>query len=212
MEEPSMIRCMCVAMAGLLAFAGASMAQPLTVSPIRTSFDWQTIGFASTASAHLGSASVVASGHVSDGVSVGQAAGSFQELRRVIVVGDTVYIIDSAGRETRGRVATLSDIALTIAVDDTRREFDATSVARIDRRRRDSVRNGLLIGAGAGALLGFGLGRKADSPGCPRAGIECGQGAMIGTVGGAFWGAAGGWIVDTLIRRREVVYSPAGSR
>jgi hypothetical protein len=66
----------------------------------------------------------------------------------------------------------------------------------------------VLIGAGAGALAGFGLGRSLDSPACPRPGIECGQGAMVGAVGGAFWGAIGGWITDALIRKRECV-SPA---
>jgi hypothetical protein len=82
------------------------------------------------------------------------------------------------------------------------------SVKRIERRRRDSVRNGVLIGAGAGALAGFGFGKSLDSPTCPRSGSECGQGAMIGTVGGAFWGAIGGWITDALIRKRETIYLP----
>jgi hypothetical protein len=82
------------------------------------------------------------------------------------------------------------------------------SVKRIERRVRDSVLNGVLIGAGAGALAGFGFGRSLDSPTCPRWGSECGQGAMIGTAGGAFWGAIGGWITDALIRKRETIYLP----
>jgi len=82
------------------------------------------------------------------------------------------------------------------------------SVKRIERRRRDPVWNGVLIGAGAGALAGFGFGRSLDSPTCPRSGTECGQGAMIGTAGGAFWGAIGGWITDALIRKRETIYLP----
>jgi hypothetical protein len=81
-------------------------------------------------------------------------------------------------------------------------------VKRIERRVRDSVLNGVLIGAGVGALAGFGFGRSLDSPTCPRSGSECGQGAMIGTAGGAFWGAIGGWITDALIRKRETIYLP----
>ena len=73
---------------------------------------------------------------------------------------------------------------------------------------RDSVWNGVLIGAGVGALAGFGLGRSLDSPSCPRSGIECGQGAIVGTVGGAFWGAIAGWITDALIHDRETIASP----
>jgi outer membrane lipoprotein SlyB len=92
-----------------------------------------------------------------------------------------------------------------ITIADTTRTPDSTPVRRIERRRRDSVWNGVLIGAGAGALAGFALGKSLDSSACPRA-SECGQGAMVGTVGGAFWGAIGGWITDALIRKRETVY------
>jgi hypothetical protein len=91
------------------------------------------------------------------------------------------------------------------SIVDARLEPNASPVRRIERRRRDSVWNGVLIGAGAGALAGFGLGRSLDSPGCPLAGSECGQGAMVGTVGGAFWGAIGGWITDALIRKKETI-------
>lgn len=136
-----------------------------------------------------------------------QPAHSFDELTPRIQLGDTVYLVEGSGRETKGRIATLSDIALTMSVDGTRREFIAGDVQRIERRTRDSVRNGLLIGAAAGALVGFRVGKAADSPACPRSGIECGQGAAIGTVGGAFWGAVGGWIADALIRKREIIYA-----
>jgi len=97
-----------------------------------------------------------------------------------------------------------------ITIVDTSRASDSAPVRRIERRRRDSVWNGVLIGAGAGALAGFGLGRSLDSPSCPRSGSECGQGAMVGTIGGAFWGAIGGWITDALIRKRETVHVVPG--
>jgi hypothetical protein len=141
-----------------------------------------------------------------------QPVSAFDELAVRIRAGDTVYIVDAWNGETKGRIATLSDAALTLTVDGARREFAAEAIRRIDRQRRDSVRNGVLLGAGAGAALGFATGRSADSPACPRPGIECGQGAMIGTVGGALWGAVGGWIVDLLIRKREIVYQPDGAR
>lgn len=65
---------------------------------------------------------------------------------------------------------------------------------------------GLVNGLGSGAVLGFLAGRAADSPTCPRSGIECGQGALIGTVGAAIWGGVGGWLIDALARNREVIY------
>jgi hypothetical protein len=139
-----------------------------------------------------------------------QPASSFEELKLRVAVGETVYVVDISGQETKGRIATLSQVALTLAVDGTGRDFAADTIRRIERRRRDSVWDGVLIGAGAGALMGFAVGRTADSPDCPRSGIECGQGAVIGTVGGALWGAVGGWITDMLMRKRETVYSFRG--
>jgi hypothetical protein len=98
-----------------------------------------------------------------------------------------------------------------ITIVDCGRASGSTQVRRVERRRRDSVWNGVLIGAGAGALAGYGLGKSLDSPSCPRA-SECGQGAIVGTVGGAFWGAIGGWITDALIRKREVIYDEPASK
>jgi hypothetical protein len=122
------------------------------------------------------------------------------------IVGETVSVLDATGGETRGRIFAISDRAIALTVGDRRHVLDSALVRRIERRRRDSVWNGVLIGAGAGALLGYGAGRRLDSPSCPRSGIECGQGAMLGTVGGAFWGAFSGWIDDALVRKTEVIH------
>ena len=139
-----------------------------------------------------------------------QPAHSFEELERQVVPGETIYVVDPSDQETKGRLLTLSDVTLTMAVDRTRRQFVAQDVTRIDRRHRDSVRNGLLIGAAAGALAGYALGKSLDSPRCPRAAVECGQGVVVGTVGGAFWGAVSGWLADTLVRKRETIYQGHG--
>jgi len=136
-----------------------------------------------------------------------QPAQSFEELRKRVALGDTLYVVDAAGDETKGRLTSLRDVALTLAVDGARQQFAAADVMQIVRTRRDPVRNGILTGLGAGAVAGFALGRTWDSPTCPRAGVECGQGAMTGAIGGAFWGAVGGWITDALIRKRETIYT-----
>jgi hypothetical protein len=136
----------------------------------------------------------------------GQPVHSFEQLGTRLTIGEVIAVLDTSAGETRGRVAAFSGEALTLAIDGSRRRFAMADVARIERRRRDPIANGLLIGAGAGAVLGYGVGRGVDSPSCPHPGIECGQGATLGTVTGALWGAVGGWLVDTLIRKREVVY------
>jgi len=135
-----------------------------------------------------------------------QAVGSFEELRLVTKTGETVYVVDSSGAEAKARIFDVSDRELTLLFDGVRRDFREADIRRIDRLRRDPVRNGVLIGAAAGALLGFVQGRRLDGPSCPRSGIECGQGAMIGIAAGALWGSVGGWIVDVIVPKREVIY------
>lgn len=135
-----------------------------------------------------------------------QTARSFGELERFTDVGDTIFVVDTTGAEAKARIFDVSDIALRVTIDGAHRELKPADVRRIERHRRDSVLNGVLIGAGAGAVLGFVQGRRRDSPSCPRPGIECGQGAILGTVSGAFWGGVGGWIVDALHVTREVIY------
>lgn len=131
---------------------------------------------------------------------------SFAGLGRVLSVGDRVDVAERSGTETRGRVTALSATELTVSIEGARRVFSVGEVKQIDRRRRDSVRNGILLGAAAGAALGGAIGRGADSPSCPRAGSECGQGTLIGVVGGALWGGLGGWLTDALIQKRSTVY------
>ncbi len=138
-------------------------------------------------------------------------ANSFEELQGRVKAGDTVFVIESSGEETRGRIVMLSDASLELILDETHRVFAENAVKRIDHRRRDSVRNGLLVGLGTGAVLGFLVGRTADSSSCSP-GIECGQGALLGTIGGAFWSGVAGWITDTLTREREVIYRPPGQQ
>lgn len=134
------------------------------------------------------------------------AARSLHDLRSRVSADDVVSVVDIAGHRTRGRISAFSDAALMLAIDGSTRRFSVDQIARIERRRRDPVANGVLMGAATGAVLGYGVGRRVDSPACPRPGIECGQGATLGTVTGALWGAAGGWLADTLIRKRELLF------
>ena len=139
-------------------------------------------------------------------LTIAAEAQSVRTLEDLATLGTTVYVVDTSGEETKGRIVGLTDLALTLKFDDTRQQFALADVARVEQRKRDSVRNGVLIGAAVGALAGFTLGKSQDSPACPRRGPECGQGALIGATGGAFWGAVSGWIVDALVHTRESVY------
>lgn len=132
---------------------------------------------------------------------------SLQELRNFVRPGDTIYVVDTQGDETKGRLQNILDRSITLAVDSTRRNFSVDSIQQIDRTRRDSVKNGVLIGLATGAIAGYTIGRRFDSPTCPRPGIECGQGGSAGAFAGAFYGAIGGWITDALIRTRETIFT-----
>ena len=139
-------------------------------------------------------------------VSAQPPARSFQELQRCVQIGELVFVVDQFGVETKAKMETVSSDTIGLTVFGTRRDFIDGTVIRIVRRRRDSVRNGLVIGFGSGALVGFLAGRAADSPTCPLPGIECGQGAVLGTIGGAIWGGIAGWLIDAMHRSREVIY------
>lgn len=137
-------------------------------------------------------------------------ARSFAELEVRVKTGDTVYVVDGSGRDTKGRIELLSAASIQLTLDGRRREFLETDVTRVERRgRRDSIRNGLLIGLGTGAALGFLAGRGVDESPCPP-NTGCGEAELLGTFGGAFWGGVVGWITDALIRPREVVYLAPG--
>ena len=87
-------------------------------------------------------------------------ARSFAELEVRVKAGDTVYVVDGSGRDTKGRIDLLSAASIQLTLDGRRREFLETDVIRVERRGpRDSIRNGLLIGLGTGAALGFLAGR-----------------------------------------------------
>ena len=94
-----------------------------------------------------------------EGSPAGQSIPSFQELRNDVRPGDTLYVVDAQGEETKGRLTNILDAAIMLDVDGTRRRFSIDSISQIDRTRRDSVKNGVLIGLATGAIAGYALGR-----------------------------------------------------
>lgn len=178
--------------------AGTAAAQPLRRTDVDTTWHGATLPFTRPHNARAPRQS-------DDGPS-SPPSRSFEALRYRVQAGDEVDVVDLAGVRIRGRLVAISDASLTVKSRGSARTFVEGTVSRVERRRRDTRRNGTLIGLGAGALVGWLAGRGADSPSCPRSGIECGQGVLIGVAGGAVWGAVGGWTVDTLIRARDVLY------
>src|SRR5262245_8956971 len=76
-------------------------------------------------------------------------ASSFDQLAKILSVGDTVTVTESDGKQTKGRFGSIANGFLTMQSGSTTRTFAQTTVTSVIRR--DSPIEGLLIGAGAGA-------------------------------------------------------------
>lgn len=123
-----------------------------------------------------------------------QPAVSPADLPSRIVSGDTISVLDTMSRETRGVLGTLSDTMLTLMVDGKLRDISFSEVRRITRIGRDPLWNGILIGAGVGALAGASLG----------------HGPGVAVQGAVIYGAIGALIDRARRGRVEVYRAPAG--
>lgn len=129
---------------------------------------------------------------------------SFDQLYTRLKPGDTVWVADAQGRESKGRILSLSADALALegAGD---RTFGAPDVTTIMVRRDDSLRNGALIGLGVGGGLGL-VGCLASAEGGDQAWCA---------LASAFYGGIGAGIgvgIDALIPGRKLMaYRAPGS-
>ena len=130
-----------------------------------------------------------------------------------------VAVVDDAGTEVTGRLLRFTPESLTMKVDGRERVFERRTVATV-HGIGDPLKNGMLVGLGAGAAYGIAAG---------AIGTTCGgffteertctptEKAQLGAVGGVLFGAVGlgvGALVDRLISRRTLLYArtpPSGS-
>lgn len=138
---------------------------------------------------------VLAVAIVPNAASAQTVARSFDELQRTLKVGQTVFVTDKSGRQTKGEVADVSASSLVILTPDTR-TFVEGGVAEI--RRTDRLWKGALIGLGVGAIPGA----VGGLSGCAQySGHECVTGPLFGAlvIGGI--GAAIGAGIDALVNK-----------
>lgn len=116
----------------------------------------------------------------------------------------TVYVTDTSGRETTGKLLRIDPDALVLLANGAERTFPMAEVRRI--QKRDSLRNGVLIGAVVGGVLGVLSGGLADCPG-DHPGNGCGafRVAVVGISAGVYAGLGAG--IDALIRGRTTLYA-----
>lgn len=115
----------------------------------------------------------------------------------------TVYVRDTSGVESTGRLLRLNPDSLVLLAGGVERQLQFDDVARI--QKRDSLRNGALIGLAVGTLMGLVAGGLSDCPGDNPGGSCAGFRAMtVAVSAGVYSGLGTG--VDALIRGRTTLY------
>jgi hypothetical protein len=131
-------------------------------------------------------------------------ASSFEQLSVLVKPGDRITLVDVAGTETDGRIGLLTRDRLTLLTPAGPRNLSESDVEQIRQRRGDSLRNGAIIGAAAGA--GYGLAMLAITAAYSDGGGVIPSGVVSGMVLFTGLGAAAGVGIDALITRRQVIY------
>jgi hypothetical protein len=81
-------------------------------------------------------------------------AGTFSELSSKVLPGETVFVTDRSGQTVRGRLLAIAAETLAIETASRRVEFFQNQVERVGVKRRDSLKDGILIGLATGAASG----------------------------------------------------------
>lgn len=142
-----------------------------------------------------------------------EAVTTFDQLVNRVTIGEKLWVTDTEGRETRGRLEQLTTARLTLKANGTKL-FEAASVSVIRHRQRDSVKNGALIGLGVGGGMATAwcIGALADDSGDLDPAVECSEGFIFAGLGTLI-----GTAVDAIIPGKlSVIYrasnAPAGSK
>lgn len=139
-------------------------------------------------------------------------AQTFDQLQKVLEVGQSVVVTDVSGERVKGVVASLSPSSVTLDVEDRMgypdglRTLSESAVAKVGRR--DSVTEGLLIGLAAGVGAAWGGVRYT----CGPAGYDPECSANVWTAFALAFIPAGmltGAVVDRLIGHGAVYVAPA---
>ena len=115
-------------------------------------------------------------------------------------VGSTVFVTDRSGVQTGGRLLRLSSDQMTLLVGGTERVMPLREVGRVEKR--DSLWNGMLIGAVPGALIGMAAAGASCSP-------RCGRDIPLGMLINGAIGAGIGALIDVGIHGYSLVDGPS---
>ncbi len=129
-----------------------------------------------------------------------QQAASFEQLQVLAKPGDRIFITDSRGAKTEGKIESLTGLSIRVIHKGISRELLQSDVSEIRKWRSDSLVNGAGIGLGVGLSIGalslLGM-RNCDCPGA--------KAATIGYLGAI--GAGIGVGIDALIPHKATIFS-----
>ena len=132
--------------------------------------------------------------------------GPAPRVESALSPGTTVWITDSAGREEKRLIVSMSDGIVTTSANEDVRRFRTTDIVRVRARHSDSVINGALIGAGAAVASGLFLCTRTE----PWENCRDDVGPILRI---AAIGAGAGIGIDALIRGRRTIYeAPKSTR
>ena len=135
-----------------------------------------------------------------------QTADSFEQLQVLVKPGDNVYVTDSTGQTTKGRISQLSATSLGLTVNGARRDLVQNDVYEIRQWKHDSLANGAIIGGSIAGLLSAIAAVAACSEGCR------GQGGDVALFILAFtgMGAGIGTGIDALVPSKQTIFKNPG--
>jgi hypothetical protein len=121
---------------------------------------------------------------------------SFDQLNTRLKVGDTVWVTDAQGRETKAQIRELGPSALTLKGDSVG-TLQSDAVRLVKQRKGKPVLRFTLYGVGIGAAAGAAI----SQVGCS----DCGEALAGGLVWGSLIGAGAGAAIGAMRSGKEVV-------
>jgi len=130
-----------------------------------------------------------------------QQQPSFEEVSFLVRRGDALWVIDTSGTLTKGKVESFSGASLRLKTWSGTREFIQPDVLEIHWEFRDSVGDGAKRGFYVGAAFGLFLGLTAN-----ERGVHNGEAPLAGVIVGGVYGAAIGALVDLNRNSQRTIY------
>lgn len=128
---------------------------------------------------------------------------SLSAVKEQLAAGEILYVTDRTGTTTKGKLIGMTDDAIEMRVNRVATIVRAADVSRIQRQQKDSLLNGILIGAAIGSIPGI-YWLFADPNECT--GLCAEDYAAIGV------GVLAGGLIDRAVKKKVTVYDTASGR